>query len=91
MTSDTNTGADTPWAGRISTLPTTRGYDIVSQCLFVHVGIQVREAHTDVAEMPGYPTRKLLFGGPETLTKAEVVIVSLSSSRMLQPSWAPWC
>jgi hypothetical protein len=23
--------------------------------------------------MPGYPTRKLLFGGPETLTKADMV------------------
>lgn len=22
--------------------------------------------------MPGYPTRKLLFGGPETLTKAAI-------------------
>jgi hypothetical protein len=28
---------------------------------------------TNVADMPGYPTRKLLFGGPETLTKAAIV------------------
>jgi hypothetical protein len=26
---------------------------------------------TNVADMPGYPTRKLLFGGPQTRTKAE--------------------
>lgn len=29
--------------------------------------------HTRVADMPGYPTRKLLFGGPETRTKADMV------------------
>lgn len=28
---------------------------------------------TKVADMPGYPTRKLLFGGPETLTKAVIL------------------
>lgn len=28
---------------------------------------------TSVADMPGYPTRKLLFGGPETRTKADMV------------------
>jgi len=28
---------------------------------------------TRVAEIPGYPTRKLLFGGPETLTKAAIL------------------
>jgi len=28
---------------------------------------------TSVAEIPGYPTRKLLFGGPETLTKAAML------------------
>lgn len=27
---------------------------------------------TRVADMPGYPTRKLLFGGPETRTKADM-------------------
>jgi hypothetical protein len=35
--------------------------------------------HTKVAEMPGYPTKKLLFGGPETLTNA-----AISSPRGLQ-------
>lgn len=29
---------------------------------------------TNVADMPGYPTRKLLFGGPETRTNAAMVI-----------------
>jgi hypothetical protein len=28
---------------------------------------------TRVADIPGYPTRKLLFGGPETLTKAAMI------------------
>jgi hypothetical protein len=28
---------------------------------------------TNVADMPGYPTRKLLLGGPETRTKADMV------------------
>lgn len=28
------------------------------------------DALTSVAEMPGYPTNMLLFGGPETRTKA---------------------
>lgn len=30
-----------------------------------------KSAITNVAEMPGYPTRKLLLGGPETRTNAE--------------------
>lgn len=34
----------------------------------------------EVAEMPGYPTRKLLFGGPETRTKAVVMLGARSSS-----------
>lgn len=29
---------------------------------------------TNVADMPGYPTRKLLFGGPDTRTKAAMVV-----------------
>lgn len=28
---------------------------------------------TSVADMPGYPTKKLLLGGPETRTKAAMV------------------
>lgn len=43
VTSDTSTGADTPWAGRISTLPTTRGYTIVSYCLLVLAGSRFEE------------------------------------------------
>lgn len=37
---------------------------------------------TSVAEMPGYPTRKLLFGGPETRTLAGVE--AMLSSQSLQ-------
>ena len=33
---------------------------------------------THVADMPGYPTRKLLFGGPETRTKADVMFTTTS-------------
>lgn len=33
----------------------------------------MEEGLTRVAEIPGYPTRKLLFGGPETRTKAVIV------------------
>jgi len=45
-------------------------------------------SHTDVAEMPGYPTKKLLFGGPDTLTNAAEVIVEGATVSGLQPSWA---
>jgi hypothetical protein len=31
---------------------------------------------TNVADMPGYPTRKLLFGGPVTRTKAGTCVRS---------------
>ena len=33
--------------------------------------------------MPGYPTRKLLFGFPDTLTLADAIC-----SQMLSPHWA---
>lgn len=34
-----------------------------------------REARlTNVADMPGYPTKKLLFGGPDTRTNAAMVV-----------------
>lgn len=29
---------------------------------------------TNVADMPGYPTKKLLFGGPDTRTNAAMVV-----------------
>lgn len=35
---------------------------------------------TRVAEIPGYPTRKLLFGGPETLTNAAMVSQALAGA-----------
>jgi hypothetical protein len=39
--------------------------------------------HTNVADIPGYPTRKLLFGFPETLTLADAIC-----SQILSPHWA---
>lgn len=39
--------------------------------------------HTSVADMPGYPTRKLLFGFPDTLTLADAIC-----SQILSPHWA---
>jgi hypothetical protein len=35
--------------------------------------MRIAYTHTSVADMPGYPTRKLLLGGPETRTKAAMV------------------
>jgi hypothetical protein len=47
---------------------------------------------TRVADMPGYPTRKLLFGGPETRTKAAIRSVMLElpaqGSGMMVVVWA---
>jgi hypothetical protein len=39
--------------------------------------------HTSVADIPGYPTRKLLFGFPDTLTLADAIC-----SQILSPHWA---
>jgi len=73
------TGTDTPTVGRISTLPSIRGYNhrhvstlplprSPRTATFDHVVTQL----TKVADMPGYPTRKALFGGPQTRTKAVI-------------------
>jgi hypothetical protein len=34
---------------------------------------------TKVADMPGYPTRKLLLGGPDTRTNAAILLHALRS------------
>ena len=87
-------GALTPTPGRISTLPSIRGYpnvhdekhisnwrirlsnlfsDVVNpDCKRKMSGLEVCFSHTSVAAIPGYPTRKLLFGGPLTLTRAVI-------------------
>lgn len=81
VTKEIETGAETPTVGRISTLPSIRGYiDRKLVCFsddfvgplgaeFLHFG-DVRL--TRVADMPGYPTKKALFGGPQTRTKAVI-------------------
>lgn len=44
---------------------------------------------TSVAEMPGYPTRKLLFGGPETRTLAGVEAMLSSQSQQRDCELSP--
>jgi hypothetical protein len=70
-TKEIATGADMPVRGLISTFPSIRGY---GKLLSANApsGIIIKKL-TSVAEIPGYPTRKLLFGGPETLTKAAIL------------------
>ena len=41
--------------------------------------------HTSVAEIPGYPTRKLLLGFPSTLTKAAIVGPLRGLARFAEP------
>ena len=63
VTSDTLTGAETPKSGRISTLPSIRGYSIVSIVPAYPVGLHGAQipqkrtwedgGRTDVADMPG--------------------------------------
>jgi len=56
---------------------------VMVQCLNARA-ISVYDEHaalTKVAEMPGYPTKKLLFGGPETRTKAAIRSVILYRAR----------
>jgi hypothetical protein len=48
-----------------------------------HVQSDVYAPRTSVADMPGYPTRKLLFGFPDTLTLADAIC-----SQILSPHWA---
>lgn len=71
-TKEIATGADMPVRGLISTFPSIRGYGAVLSTNAPSINIINKEL-TSVAEMPGYPTRKLLFGGPETRTKAAIL------------------
>ena len=65
-----------PVAGLISTFPSIRGlkFHFVSYLSVKKPSnLRKRSLLTRVADMPGYPTRKLLFGGPETLTNAVIL------------------
>lgn len=44
--------------------------------------------HTNVAEIPGYPTKKLLFGGPDTLTNAAITSPGGRQIDVCLPAWA---
>lgn len=77
VTSETLTGAVMPTHGLISTLPSIRGLDSQSMGPWEQRGPNglaacIAGALTMVAEMPGYPIRKLPFAGPDTRTKAAI-------------------
>lgn len=76
MTSETLTGAVMPTHGLISTLPSIRGLDSQSMGPCEQGAKRARRMYrralTMVAEMPGYPIRKLPFAGPDTRTKAAI-------------------
>lgn len=90
LTNETATGAEYPCEGLISTLPSIRGYVLRADVSIpVRKARSVPHPHADetkqsrtqgpvrltsVAEMPGYPTKKLLFGGPETRTEAAILL-----------------
>ncbi len=76
-----------PMVGLISTLPSMRGYvesvSIASEVEKLNVSPlntlpRNRLSLTRVADMPGYPTRKALFGGPHTRTNAVMTVQSLA-------------
>jgi hypothetical protein len=77
VASETLTGAEKPDAGLISTLPSILGYRSMCALVFFILPSSRQDnirpscdARTRVAEMPGYPTKKLLFGGPHIRTAA---------------------
>lgn len=70
VTREIGTGFVMPASGRISTVPSRRGYRLVSN---VQDGRRFAE-HTNVAEMPGYPTKKFVLGRPATRTKAFIFV-----------------
>lgn len=85
MTSETETGAETPTVGRISTVPFIRGYrhmslaEIQQEDYQSHLPvINIRTLLTNVADIPGYPTRNALFGGPQTRTKAVIAAQTIA-------------
>lgn len=73
VTIETLTGLDMPTPGRISTVPSIRGYTCQHPPLRGE-GAHLLRRHslelTKVAEIPGYPTRKFVFGRPDTRTNA---------------------
>jgi hypothetical protein len=55
----------------------------------------VDAAHTRVADMPGYPTKKLVLGRPDTRTNALIFSISLRLSchhrgSLFPPEAGPW-
>lgn len=70
MTIATLTGLVIPVSGLISTVPSILGYVKQVSGLDSGFAVQPHVALTRVAEIPGYPIKKFVFGRPETRTNA---------------------